>query len=171
MPILVLILSCCGRSYWVEQSDLKQAQQVAMSTPKESIALRASPGGEASQVYLRYSMLSVVDTKPNSAGYLKVKTPDKRGKRIEGIALLGIGGVLLAGGMGLVFYWVSSRTPQNSDGDVTAALFGTPPLLGGGLSLLISGAILTGVSRGPLDFVRPEAPAMTYVPIHEIHAK
>lgn len=154
----------CSRTYWVADGDLREAQKVSTSIPKDAIALPAdeNPNRRAPPIYLRYSMLIASEpSSPGSKSLLRVQSPNKRNKRIAGFVLLGFGVPLVAAGIGLVAYGASLTGRDSLGAGIIAGLGGIP--LGVGVPLLISGAVLVGRNGGPADRIPPGDPAITYI--------
>jgi hypothetical protein len=144
----------CERSYWVASADLRQAQAaVGKDVLAYRIALKTDQG------YLRYELLRVGKLDGDT---MRVTAPNKHGKRIAGAVLLGVGGALVAGGIGLVGYGVSLRRRDSVGAGIVAGLGAIP--LGVGVGLAIPGIVLLVRGAGPSDVVADGDPETVYFP-------
>jgi hypothetical protein len=154
LALVAVVALGCERSYWVAGADLQKAHvAAAKAAPGDGVAVGSG------DLYLRYSQLRV--GRP-AGDAVQVTAPNKRGKRIGGAVLLGVGAALVAGGVALVGYGASLRHRDSLGAGIVAGLGALP--IGAGIALAIPGAILLARARGPSDVVAPGDPAIVYVP-------
>lgn len=143
----------CERSYFVASGALAQARAAAAHLPADRIALAAD------HTYLRLGQLRVGAA---DGATTRVRAPNKRGKRIAGAVLLGLGGALVAGGVGLVGYGVSLRGRDDVGSGIVAGLGAIP--LGVGVGLALPGVVLLVRAAGPSDVVAAGDATLRYFP-------
>jgi hypothetical protein len=157
LALMALLVLGCDRSYWITSADLRRARSDAETrVPSDRIALKPL---ERDVVYLRYSQLRVDWP---GAENVRVHAPNKRGKRLGGAILLGVGTALIAGGVAVIGYGISIRARDSVGSGIVAGLGALP--VGVGIGLAIPGVVLLTRARGPSDIVIAGDPTMVYFP-------
>lgn len=155
----------CQQSYWVATADFNRVRDLQPGTDAAQLAVRGTQhaGAREEPVYLRASTAKIAEAPLGPVGtYVELYTPNKRGKKIGGAVLLGLGATLVLGGIVMIGYG-ASLTKRDSLGAGIIAGFGGAPL-GFGIPLGIAGGVLLRRGLGPSDIVPAGEPNMTYVP-------
>jgi hypothetical protein len=159
---LSLGLSGCRTEYIIDTAALRGAEQSIVRTQR-SVAVPAERVTDGAQVYVRYEVLDLERARPLTPTRVVATAPERRGHRVAGPVLLGLGGALLGTAIGFIAWDLG--TPCSGYGSCWRGLISGvigAPVGASGLGILIGGGVLTYQGYHGSSEVKAPGPGLVY---------